>query len=253
MPKPPPHEKDSVYLHWRCHQAPDDPLYINFIREYFTDYIVAYETHSNRPHFHAVIRHKGCPKNPFTTLIHTRFPKLEGQGDFMVKNCAPTEEDEKNLKAYVCKGDSVDKEPVILATSYSTEQIKYFHDYYYAKNKITTYFSQTVADTPEALHTFIKTKKPKAYTWTEKTYNYLYEGTYGPEPFFPDWDYSNSAHKDLMMDIVLKKLGEKGKGFLVPQLVSICNGFFNGLGARNFHDDIKHRARQFQDEQRGHF
>lgn len=245
MPRNPPYEKTSTHLHWRVTLDPQNTKYQAFVTSYFSEYIMAYETHSNRPHFHAVIEHKGCPKLAFTRLVQNHFPELTGNSCFSVHNLDPSTESLETEREYVCKGDSKDIQPVILQAShyYTPQVIQQLHDKYWVKH-LPRYFQEHVEDTPQALQKFITTPKQKTYSWKEKVLDYINE----QYPYF-DWHYHNDTHREMMLDIVLAKLGEKAMNFDAFMLVKTCNGFFNALDARGFRGDMKSQAKRLWQQQ----
>lgn len=245
MPKLPPHEKTSTHLHWRVSRDPLDEKYLAFIREYFSEYLVSYETHSNRPHFHAVINHKGLPSRAFTQLIKTRFPNLNGNADFQVVNIEVGTLE--TMLEYICKGEEQGKQPpeIILNSGFTNDSIKNMQAQYWIRH-ISTYFSEESKEqeSPQTMLKRISTVKAQTKSFTERVYDYIIENYDNIE-----WNYRNEAHHELITDIMLTKLGEKSKCISIPQIHTMIEGMFNALDAKHCRQDIKAQLRRYKLQQ----
>jgi len=240
MPRLPPHEKTAKYIHFRCHVNPTSTDYGEFFSSLFSNYLVAYETHSERPHFHALIETKGIRSLQFSKMIAGQF-NLFGNADFMVKNVAPTDDDYNAVLQYICKGDDKFTPPNILfkTPNYTEIIIQQAHDLFHAK-RIETYFPTVVSTEPSELQKFIKTKPTKAPTWTQKVMLEL-ENTYA----LKKWDYNDIDDIKLMNRIVLEFLGERGKEFDSHKVWRIVLGLLNFVGAKNLRESVELDVLQF--------
>jgi len=248
MPKLPPHEKTAEFIHFRCHKNPTSLDYGEYFSSLFSNYLVTYETHSERPHFHALIETKGLRSVKFSRLVAGKFG-LFGNEDFMVKNVAPTTEDYNTLLEYICKGDNKDTQPVVLfkTINYSENIIKAAHDAYHVR-RIETYFPQIISAEPSALEKFIKTNKTKAPTWTQKVMLEL-DNHYGDKK----WDFNDQDDIKMMNRIVLEFLGERGKEFDSHKVWRIMLGLLNYVGAKNLKESVEYDVLQFWRNRGQHF
>lgn len=227
MPRLPPFEKTALYITFRCHYQPLNKEWIEFLSTYFKQYVVAYETHSTRPHFHALIYCQGTRRNAFTKLMQTRFPECEGNENFAVHNLDPDDEmGLQNQKQYICKGDSAEIMPNILHNTLIPDTA-YCHNQYWVGN-IPQYFESIVPDTPEAVDKFIKTPKQKEKTFMQKFIIYAKN-----ELDDIVLDYNNDNHIRLVTRMLLKKLGEKGMTLDQIILKRMTLGVLNALEADN--------------------
>lgn len=207
-----------------------DKAWLEFFAKYWTLYAVCYEEHAERPHFHALIFHKGTSKLPFTELVQQHFPECTGNSNLAVTNLAPDEQSLDYYKQYVCKGENKDTAPVLLFNSL-IEDVEYKHRQYWIR-KLGTYFTEQVRDTPEDTEKFLKTVKPKQKTFLQ---NFI---LYAREEIQFTLDWRNDNHLQLVMRMLLRKLGEKSALLDNYILERMTNAVFNALEADHFRDDM---------------
>jgi len=236
MPSPPAHEKTSVYLNFRCTVSPEDLKYKDFFVSLFSDFICAYELgeKNETPHFHCLFKKQGITSAKFTKMVKDKF-NLHGNEQFSVANVIPTEQDYKQSLEYVCKFSKTDRitPPRILWASpqYTPEIISCSHEAYHVRHN--TPFPATHVSGVQQIS---KTVKIKARTWTEKVQEWIDD--YSIEQKM-EWNFHDDNHLDLMLDIVLKKLGESSKKINAGIVKDIVLGFFNHVDAKGFRKDMK--------------
>lgn len=230
------HEKDSLYISFRCALSPTSLEYKAFMESLFTDYIASYEfgEKNETPHFHCLFAKKGLRRKAFNEMVKTKFG-LNGNKDYSTKNVAPTDEDYQRALQYLCKGDkdSTKIPPTILwaSSNYTPEVISKAHyDYHVAHGNYER-------ERQEEIYNNLNVKIPpvkKARTWTEKTQDYIDETYPGKE-----WDYGCRADVELMLDITLEKMGVVSKK-LSPKIVEeTALGFLNHVNAIGLRPQFK--------------
>jgi len=236
MPSLPPNEKTSEWLTIRIHKNPKDSNYQTFCERQFDSFISCYETHSNRPHVHMLVKKKVTRSKQIADLMKKMF-HFNGNTDFSVKNVNPTPEDLLEVSKYHCKGDSKTTQPCVVFRSHdwTDAKIKDLHEQYYQNGHIDQYVDNTTEHVQIDLNTVeVEKKKIKRKTWTEKIIDELisdYEDT--------PWDWNNVKHKQFMLQYVLKKLGDTRKIFNEHKIKEFVYACFNSLDAKNFRSDIE--------------
>jgi len=233
------YEKDSLYISFRCALSPTSSEYKAFMESLFSDYIACYETgdKNEAPHFHCLFAKKGLRRKAFNKMVKDKF-NLAGNKDYSTKNIKPTDEDYQRALQYVCKGDkcSTRVPPMILwaSSNYTPEVIsKAHHDYHEAhgnyerERQDQIYASLNIKQEP--------TKKPR--TWTEKTQDYI-DTTYPGK----QWNFHNDNDVQLMIDIVLEKLGETSKKLSSKILEEMTLGFLNHVDALGLRAELRNQT-----------
>lgn len=238
MPTLPPNEKTAEWIHIRIHKEPKNLEYKTFFERQFDSFIAAYETHSNRPHIHVLVRIKVTRSVQLRNLMKKMF-KFNGNTDFQVKNVVPTAHDFQAISQYICKGDNAKTLPAILYNSldWTEEKIKENHKLYWEVNHIDQEPEQKVIHVDLSQVPLPKEKIVRK-TWTEKIIEEL-------DTEYPDqeWDWFDERHKEFMIEYVLRKLGEKKKIFNEYKLKEFVYACFNSLDAKNFRTDITAKVR----------
>lgn len=244
MPRLPAHEKDSRYLTLRV-SIDDKPeridVVIAFLLKFWDDVLVAHEIgqKTERPHIHCLVFHKGSPKVTFSNLfkMHVSRQLQLQSSEWSVTNIEPTAASERSAFCYHCKGEKSGKFPDIRHFGQtSRERVQEGHNEYWAK-KLHTYFIVEAPDTPQTHQQILKTVKTKSKTWTEKVCDFLDEHYTDM-----DWDYTNDKHIQLMADIVLEKLGDRGKAFDGSRLKQHVLGFLNYVNAKGLRNEFSART-----------
>lgn len=246
MPRLPPHEKNSRYLSLRVsvdtHPDRIDAV-IAFLQYYWTDFLVAHEIgkKTERPHIHCYVRHQGSPKLVFSSLFKMHVARKLGlqSSEWSVVNIEPTTASERTSFCYHCKGEKSGEFPDIRFMGlYSANDILQAQTEYWAKH-ITTYFPTVVPDTPEGHQQIIKTVKTRTKTWTEKVCELLDDENFNETIGLKgQWDYNNDKHIQLMTNIVLDRLGDRGMKFDQRLLNQHVLGFLNHVGAKGLRQDF---------------
>jgi len=237
MPTLPPHEKTADWMTIRIHKNPKDEEYQTFCERQFDSFISCYETHSNRPHVHILVKIKVSRSVQISKLMKKMF-KFMGNTDFSIKNVNPTQADLHEISKYVCKGDSKKTLPVVVFKSpcWTDTKIKELHEEYWKVQRIDTYIepeNNSIRIDLNQIEIEPKKKIPRK-TWTEKIIEELetdYEET--------DWDWHNEKHKQFMLQYVLRKLGDTKKLFNEYKIKEFVFACFNSLDAKNFRSDIE--------------
>jgi len=238
MPSLPPNEKTAEWIHIRIHKEPKNPEYQTFFERQFDSFISCYETHSNRPHVHVLVKIKVTRSVQLRSLMKKMF-KFHGNADFGVDNVAPTPHDFQAISQYICKGDNEKTLPVVVCKSldWTEDKIKHNHTEYWAVNRMDKYVEPTVINVDLSQLPLPKEKIVRK-TWTEKIIEEL-------DKEYPDeeWDWFNEVHKEFMIEYVLRKLGDKKKIFNEYKLKEFVYACFNSLDAKNFRTDITAKVR----------
>jgi len=237
MPSLPPHEKTAEWLTLRIHKNPKSPEYQTFCERQFDSYLSCYETHSNRPHVHILVKIKVSRSNQIKNLLKKQF-SMNGNTDFSVKNVVPTKEDLHEVCKYTCKGDGkhIETDVVFKSADWSNEKILELKTEYYKQQRITDHLQPVKVDLNVLSEVVIKEKISRK-TWTQKIVDELIDDY--PEE---DWDFYEKKHQQFITDYVLRKLGEARKIFNEYKLKEFVFGVFNALDAKNFRSDISARV-----------
>ena len=235
MPSLPPHEKTAEWMTIRIHNNPKNPEWHTMCERQFDSYISCYETHSNRPHVHILVKIKVSRSVQIKKLLTSPLYKLKGNTDFSVSNVFPTKEDLHEVSKYTCKGDNKKTLPCVVFKSpdWTDAKIKELHEEYHKNHHIDEVL---IIDNNYLENNQIEIepkKKIPRKTWTEKIIEEL-------ELDYPDeeWDWYNTKHKQFMLEYVLRKLGDTKKIFDEYQIKKFVFACFNSLDAKNFRTDI---------------
>jgi len=232
MPSLPPNEKTAEWLTIRVHKNPKDNEYQTFCERQFDSYISCYETHSNRPHVHILVKIKVSRSVQISKLMKKMF-NFQGNTDFSIKNVNPTINDLHEVSKYVCKGDNKKTLPVVVFKSldWDENKISKLHEEYWKVQHVEEFTNEKVIIDLNQIE--IPKVKIQRKTWTQKIIEELetdYEET--------DWDWRNEKHKQFMLEYVLRKLGDTKKIFDEYQIKKFVYACFNSLDAKNFRTDI---------------
>lgn len=230
------HEKDSIYIAFRCSLSPTDQSYKDFMDSLFSDYIASYEEgdKNETPHFHCLFAKKGLRRKAFNEMVKNKFG-LAGNKDYSTVNVTPTDGDYQRALQYVCKGHKSNTKimPTILWASpnYSPETIlKAHHDFHEAHGN----FERERQDEIYAKLNIKPQLQTKSRTWTEKTQDYIDETYPGKE-----WRMDSKKDKELMLDIVLEKMGRVSKKLNAVIIQDTVLGFLNHVDAVGLRERLK--------------
>lgn len=234
MPSLPSHEKTSTHLHIRIHKNPKDPEYQTFCERQFESYISCYETHSNRPHVHILVKKKITRSLQIADLLKKMF-NFFGNTDFSVKNVTPDADDLKNISNYVCKGDNKKTLPCVVFSSldWDEEKIKYHHTEYHKNTHVEDTMEPIIVDLNQIE---IQPKKIPRKTWYEKTLEEL------ETDYDEDWDYNNEKHIKFMVQYMCRKLGDAKRKLNKRIVNDLVQGAFNFLDAKNYRSDMEQQV-----------
>lgn len=238
MPSLPPNEKTAEWIHIRIHKDPKNTDYYSFCERQFDSYISCYETHSNRPHVHILVKIKVTRSVQISKLLKKQFD-FNGNADFSVKNVNPTEKDFIAISQYVCKGDDHKTLPVVIFRSpdWTDELVKQRHDEYWCNEPNETQENHIKVDLNQLDTEPVVRQKIPRKTWTEKIIDELQD-----EYEEVEWDWHEPKHRQWMIDYVLKKLGDKKKIFNEYKIKEFVYACFNSLDAKNFRDDMSNKV-----------
>jgi len=236
MPSLPPFEKSADWMMFRIHKNPKDKEYQTFCERQFDSFISCYETHSNRPHVHILVKIKVSRSVQISKLMKKMFG-FQGNTDFSVKNVNPEGDNLQEVCKYVCKGDAKNTLPCVVFKSldWDEKKIKELHEEYWKVQRIETFIEpQNNVIKVDLNQIEIEPKKKiKRKNWTEKIIEELIS-----DYVETDWDWHNEKHKDFMIEYVLRKLGDTKKIFDEYQVKKFVYACFNSLDAKNFRSNM---------------
>ena len=235
MPSLPPHEKTSEWLHIRIHKNPKEKDYQTFCERQFDSYISCYETHSNRPHVHILVKKKISRSLQIADMLKKLF-NFFGNTDFSVGNVAPTADDLQNISNYVCKGDNKKTLPCVVFCSldWTEEKIKYHHTDYHKQNHLPEPENKAVNIDHIDMEKLVKIPRK---TWYEKVLEQL-ESDHSEI----EWDYFNEKHVKWMVNHICEKLGNAKKKLNKRIVNDLVQGAFNYLDAKNYRTDMEQQV-----------
>jgi len=202
---------NMVLLQFRVHpKCPEDiEKLISFIISRGCPALVVKEIDANREHLHCNI-HFPLTKSTFGQQFKKVFPKYEGNTDFGITQIKCIED----MDAYICKGDSREDMPVILAQQghyKDNNLIRACHVRYWDKN--------------DELKANSKKKKKEYVSFVEECYNECIAlGNW------QSWDW-NPVSKKIVFDKVMDMLGKKAKVIDVFIIRRHCYGVMNMLNS----------------------
>lgn len=242
MPSLPKNEKTAEWIHVRLHKNPTDTQYEDFFKRNFDSSISCYETHSNRPHVHILVKIRTMRSVQLTDTLKAMFG-VRGNTDFSVGNVEPTEKDLKNISQYVCKGEDSKTLPVVVfkTDDWTDEIVKMHHDnyYLYESEEVLETEQQQIVVKVDLNQLELPKKRIRQPTFTEKIIDQLQD-----EYEDVDWDWHEPKHRQWMIQYVLKKLGEKKKIFNEYKVKEFVYGCFNHLDAKNYRTDMGDKVYQ---------
>lgn len=114
--------------------ADKEPL-VKWLDSSACSYLVVHETHDGEnPHVHVVF-HSGKKLSALRMDFKRKFPTKIGNGGYSMKEC---DDDVEAYMRYMCKGDSSDDAPVVLACQgleYSSDKVAAAHAAYWVNNE----------------------------------------------------------------------------------------------------------------------
>lgn len=197
------------------------PEILGFWKQYnIGQYIIALEVtqHSHKEtageHFHFCAEMSDVTYHAFCKRVFKDRYKLSGQA----RNGKPKQygkvteiKDIKRMKAYCIKDDNY-------YTNLPTEEIDELRKISFAKVD----------------------KKPAKGSWTLEVVNYL------NKEYPRHWDINNSVDKELLVEVIINRLGETAKAFDEQMFKRLFYGIYNGLPKTgNAHRDLKNKMLEY--------